>query len=255
MPDALQTRETLLIGRNEPPPLAERMLAGSAADRTRAEEIANQIAAAPVANAEDAARVTALANLARDHRGTMDRKRVELKKPYDDDAAAVQNAYQPWIRSLDDAITLARKNLDAYNDAIEEAARAKIREADRIADEARKQAQQRAMAARELTGQGDVGASVAADLASLQAEERAAQAAADAAKPEPVIRTQFGMASRQTRREPVIVDALKLCRWLIKNQPGRLEEALIGFAKACVRGHITPDGVEVREVATMRFSR
>lgn len=249
------------IGHNRPPETtyAEQMMEESAEHRARTDELVKSIGDQTVGSLEDAARVTALANLATVQKKAMDDRRKVLKTPHDEAAADVQRAFQPWINDLSEAIDRARKMIDDWNAQQVATAQAVQREADRMAEEERRRAQDLETTAQEMKARGDIGGGIRAELDAMQAQERAARLAEAPAVAERLgagqIRTQLGGATQSTRREAVIVDVNKFTRWMIKHQKTRFLEVMQPIVSSLVRSKVVPEGVEVREVTKTRFFR
>lgn len=248
---------------NQPPePLAEQtfaelMLEESGKHRARADELVKALAAEAVPETEeDAARVTAVANLASAHRKEMDEHRIQLKRPYDEQAADVQRAWQPWIKDLEDQITRARGLMDERRRRLERATDEIRRQAAEKAAAETRRAEEAALAAQEAEVQGDASEALKRELEAIQAWERAERMmAVDTPAPQGQVRTQVGMASQTSRSEGVIVDLNKTIRWLLKHKREQFIQLISQLVKEAVRGKVTPDGVEVRSVSATRFSR
>lgn len=236
------------------PPLAEVLTEEVSADLGRMTELVSAANAATVTSAETQKQATTLAGLIRAHFDEVEVKRKARKKPFDDGATAVQNAFNPVLHPLTAALTRLRTLNDAY-----EAAQDRLREAERrlLAEEEerkRREAEDAARKAAEAVAQGRSG--LAAELAAIEARDRAdaAARAREAVRAAPV-RTDMGTASQTTVRTFVIDDLMKVWRYLNKSHKAALIEQLQPLVDRLGRARITIPGVLVQESKSTRFGR
>src|SRR5262249_26736625 len=150
-----------------------------------------------------------------------------LKKPHDAAAQAVQDAYQPTIKLLAEAVNKAKTMINGWRDhkrelqRQEEAKRAvEAQEAQRREEEARK-------AKEAAEAKGDGAGALQAELDMLNAQDEAARAAAaPTIRPEGIVRTQAGSAGARTIKVPVIINMRTVLTFLAKNHMPALTEAI-----------------------------
>ena len=243
----LAGRGRLGIGANQPP-LAE-MLAEEIAPYTkRAEALMQSAGEAQIASDDEAAKVTALIKLLRDHEQTIDEAREARKKPFLEAGRLVDSVFGTVIRRL----KLARCGdngkggltgmLTAYERRREEAAAAERR---RIEEEQRKAEEEAAAARAKLeAAQNNGSGSIQAELAAIAAQEEAERLArkAETIRPEP-IRTTVGNSSMRREIAFEITDLRKALGWLVKNRNSEIMQA----ARAIVGKHLNSLGVDAVE--------
>lgn len=253
MSDAVDERERLQLGANRPP-LAELLAEETADDRRHMEELVTAANNAVVVDQATQAQTAALGGLLRNHQIEVEGHRVARKRPFDQDAQTVQDAYLPILN----AITAALKRLRSLNDAYERE-QDRLRETERrrlAAEEERKrrEAEEAARAAEEAKAAGKSG--ISAELARIKAEDEAAAAAnaRQAIRAEP-IRTDLGTAHRATVKSYEIVDLTACLAYLRKTQRAHLVEAIQRLINRLGRAGVKVPGVEVHEEKTTRFGR
>lgn len=258
MNDAAPPREAV-IGDNSgaEPSYAEQMLAGSLPQRDRATLLIEALNDSSIDSPETLDAVTTLGNLIAAHKGAMDATRKELKKPWDDGAAAVQGAYQPTIKLLDDAVEVAKGMIDGWNAHLAALAREEQRKRDEEAAAARRVAEEAQAKQREAEAAGDTKGALDAELAALQATEAAKKidTAPPTVQPGAMIRTQAGSAGARTERVPVIDDLRKCVAALHKGHRQALLDAVKPVVDRLTRAKVPLDGVSVVEQQKTVFRR
>lgn len=245
------------IGHNAPP-LAEQLTEETAALRQRAEALIASVNASRIDSPESAAQVTTLGGMLKDARDRAEAARKERAQPFDDGKTAVQRAFkQAIIDPLDEAMTACRRMLDTWRAQLAEAAAAERRQRAAEAAEAQRAAEEAEAKRLAAERAGDTGAALRAEVAALQAADRAEKLASDAGtiRPEAMIRTAAGSASAQTQRVATVVNIGLCLRWMIENHSAALIEAITPIVGRLTRAKVEIPGVEVAEVAPTRFRR
>ena len=202
-------------------------------------------------------KLTTLGGLIRDHRINVEAERVEVKKPFDEKAAAIQGVYVPIRDALDAALRTAGNMVDEWKAKERKRLQLEHEEAQRKADEERRKAEEAAAALEKAKEAGDPDAVLEAELEFMQ-HQGAADAldeATPAITPNAPIRTQTGMAASRTNKVITITDLKKALNWLFKFQKAQLTEAVQPLVARAQRGGMTVDGVTVTQEAKTYFSR
>jgi hypothetical protein len=208
------------IGHNQPP-LGERLAEDTAPLAARLKELAQVATTAVIVDDASCAKVVDLLGLCRDHLDAVTRRHAEEAAPYKLALEQIDIAYRPIERSLTAIIgPNAREGLrgaiTVWERKRQEAAEAEQQRlrAEQAQREAEAEAARRAVEAKKAGGS----ASVADELAVLQAEDAAARLGqrAEAVRPAPV-RANLGTVGSARQIVCEITDLRRACGWLIKS--------------------------------------
>jgi hypothetical protein len=234
------------IGHNQPP-LSTQLAEELEGDATRTDELVAAAQSSQIASDDDAAKVTTLIALIRNHEKKLDGDREVRKRPFLESCRVVDSAYAAVMRPLVIARTgdgrggLAGMLTQWQRKREDEAAQERAR----IAAEQRRQEEEaaRAREAAEAAKANGTG-SVQAELAALAAEEEAQRLArqAETIRPEP-IRTAVGAASMRREIAFDVTDLRKALGWLVKNRSNEISQA----ARTIVGKHLASLGVDAVE--------
>jgi hypothetical protein len=240
--------ETPGLGHNLPP-LAEQLAEETAPFRERATALIQSVNDSRIDSAETEMAVTTLGTMLRDLREKVEEARKARAKPVDEQKDAIQAAFKrAIIDPVDQAMNQCRRMLDAYRAAEQKRAAEEAAKAQREAEEAARQAEQARAA-------GDIGAAIKAEMAEVQARDRAGAATDAAIRPDTMVRVQSGAAVAATQRVPVVVDIGACLRWLIVHQGPALVEAITPMIARLVRAKVSIPGVEVETRQVTQFRR
>jgi hypothetical protein len=245
------------IGHNLPP-LGEQIAEETAEFRTKRDALLQSLKDSKIASAEDAAQVTTLGVLIKELRDRVETARKARAEPIDRDKATIQRLFKADILdALDAAMTNARNMLNSYRRQQEAAAEAERRKRDEEAAAARAAAEKLAQDKRDAEAAGDPNAALKAELAEIQARDRAEALASDEGviRPDAVLHTQVGAAVSTTRRVPVVTNIGACLRWMIEHQSAALLEALAPLIGRLVRAKVAIPGVEIRDEQGTSFRR
>lgn len=240
------------------PPLAELITEETAEFRTKRDALLQSLRDSKIGNAEDAAQVTTLGVLLKELRDRVEAARKARAEPFDQGKATVQRIFKAdIIDALDAAMTNARNMLNAYRRQQEAAAEAERRKRDEEAAAARAAAEKLAQDKRDAEAAGDPNAALKAELAEIQARDRAEALESDEGviRPDAVLHTQVGAAISTTRRVPVVTNIGACLKWLLTNQPGALLEAIAPLLGRLTRAKVVIPGVDVRDEQGTSFRR
>lgn len=226
-------------------PLSEILTEELATDKARTDALIEAAQSSRIASDDDAAKVTTLIALMRNHEKALDQAREARKRPFLESCRVVDAAYGAAIRPL----VLARAGADGksglggmlttWQRRREDEAR---KERELIQAEQRRQAEEaeRArQAAEDAKAQG--AGSVAAELDAIRAQEEADRLArqAETIRPEP-IRTAVGAVNMRREIAFEIADVRKALGWLVKNRTSEIGQA----ARTIIGSHLRSMGVE-----------
>jgi hypothetical protein len=240
------------------PPLAEQIAEDTKPLIERRDTLLQSLRDSHIANAEDAAAVTSLGVLLKDLRDKVEAARKEAARPFDEGKATVQRLYaRDLLDPLDAAMTQARNMLNSWRRQQEAAAEAERRKRDEEAAAARAAAEKLAQDKRDAEAAGDPNAALKAELAEIQARDRAEALESDEGviRPDAVLHTQVGAAISTTRRVPVVTNIGACLKWLLTNQPGALLEAIAPLLGRLTRAKVVIPGVDVRDEQGTSFRR
>lgn len=135
---------------------------------------AKEIAKVDAITEDEAGRLTDFISGARDLYKEIDEKRIEMKRPHDERAAAVQAAFKPLLDLVEKAGKTAKQLQASYLARLKREAEERARAEREAAERAAREEAQRAAAAEEA---GDMIAAEEARLAAAEAEKAAEKAA------------------------------------------------------------------------------
>ena len=215
------TDPRLMIGGNAPP-LTERLAEDVAPLAARLKELSDVAGTVVITSDEACAKTVDVIGLCRAHLDAVSRRHAEEAAPYKLALEQIDAAYRPIERTLTTLIgPSAREGLRGAVTAWERK-RQEAAEAERqrlLREQAQRDAE--AEAARRAVEEKKAGgsASVADELAVLQAEDAAARLGqrAEAVRPAPV-RANLGTVGSTRQIVCEITDLRKACGWLIKSQ-------------------------------------
>lgn len=203
------------LGHNQPPPLE--------AFGLQIEDLFSLVSgstASPVETDEQEAALDALLDDVRRTRKDADAQRAAEKKPHDDAAKAVQQAWKPLIDKCDAAADALKARLTPFREA-------RRRAKDEAARKAREEAEARKTAAREaLKASDDLEARFAAE-AELKAATKLTAAANRLARETTGLRTYW---------EAEVTDRNAALLYLIQRSPGRFDALIQQLADEAARG-------------------
>lgn len=216
------------IGHNAPP-LSEQLVEELERDATRTDELVAAAQSSRIASDDDAAKVTTLIALLRNHEKALDGAREQRKRPFLESCRIVDSAYAAIIRPLVIARTGDGKGgltgmLTQWQRKREDEAR---QERERIAAEQRRREEEAERARQEAEAAKASGAgSIQDELAAIAAEEEARRLRhqAETIRPEP-IRTAVGNATMRREIAFDIIDLRKALGWLVKHRNGDITQA------------------------------
>lgn len=240
------------------PPLAEQIAEDVKPFIERRDTLLQSLRDSKIASAEDASKVTTLGVMLKDLRDKVEASRKEAARPFDEGKATVQRLYKAEIiDQLDAAMTQARNMIKAYRRQEEAKAEAERRKRDEEAAAARAAAEKLAEEKRQAEAAGDPGAALKAELAEIQARDRAEALEGDEGtiRPDSMIHVQVGAAVSTTRKKAVVTNLGSCLRWMIQNQPGPLLEAISPVLNRVVRSGVMIPGVEIEIESGTSFRR
>lgn len=226
--------------------------------RARATSLIESLNNSKIDSPEAADQVVTLGVMLKDFRETVEVARRERTRPIDQQKAAIQRAYKAEIIDvLDAAMTQARDMVNRWRRQQEVAAEAERRKRDEEAAAARAAADKLAQDKRDAEAAGDPNAALKAELAEIQARDRAEALEGEEGtiRPGEIIHTSAGAAITTTRRVPVVTNIGLCLRWLIENQSAALIEAITPVIARLSRAKVAIPGVEVREEQGTSFRR
>jgi hypothetical protein len=203
----------------------------------------------PIADQKQADAVGLLDGMIMKARKAADELRVEQKRPHDEAAKAVQEAFKPLLTRCDLARDACKQALTPYLRKLEDEKRAKAEEARRVAEEERRKAEE----AMQASHRYDLEAREAAEAQLKQAEE--AEKAARRAEKDKAHVTGAGRAKglRTTYRAEV-TDYTAFARHLWTSHKDEYQQFLDSMAEKLigrgVRGETVP-GLKVHEEKVM----
>lgn len=245
------------IGDNRAP-LAEEIADETAPFRERRDALLKSVNDSKIASPEDAAQVTTLGNMLKELFDKVEVARKARAEPFDTGKAAVQRAFKAEILdALSAGMTQARQMIDAWRRQQERDAEAERRRRAEEAAAAQAAADKLAQQKRDAEMAGDSGAALKAEIAEVQARDRAEALNSDQGviRPGEIIHTSTGAAITSKQVTGKIDNIGLFLAWLIRNDAKWLSETLQPRADRHIRSGLSVDGVSRVETQGTRFRR
>lgn len=238
------------------PPLGEVLTEEARPHRERLTALLDSLNASRIDSDATSEAVATLGGMLRELREKVEADRKARAKPFDDGKAAVQTTFaRGLLDPIDAAMETARKMIDAWRAVQRAAAEAERKRQADLAAEAQRQADDAAKAKEAAEAKGDLGAAISAEIAEVQARERAERLAVGEGivRPNEPIRTHAGSATATTQKQVEITNTLHCTRWLLKMQGPALKEAIGPLVAKLARAGMDIPGVSVTAVQKTQF--